>query len=77
MSLHDTGELSCSSCGESLADVIDGEVSASVDEQIRVASECPHCETPIAIVIEAAMPEALGLDVWVEPRSDDAPEDGE
>lgn len=69
MSLHDTGELTCSRCGESLADAIDGEVSAAtVDEQIRVATECPTCEAPIAVVVEAAMPEALGLDVWVEDR---------
>lgn len=68
MSLHDTGDLTCPRCGDSLADAVDGEVSASVEEQIRVATDCPQCGAAIEIVVESAMPDALGLDVWVEDR---------
>lgn len=71
MSLHDTGDLTCPRCSESLAGEIGGELSASVDEQIRVAANCPECDAPVEIVVESAMPEALGLDVWVEDRREE------
>lgn len=76
MALHDTGDLTCPRCGSSLTDAVDGEVSAAVDAddgdgRIRVAAECPACDAPIEILVESAMPDALGLDVWVEDRDAD------
>jgi uncharacterized protein (UPF0212 family) len=66
MSLHDVGDLTCPRCGESLEQHLGGEISASVDEKIRVAVDCPSCDAPIDIVIESALPDAVGLDVYVE-----------
>lgn len=71
--LHDTSELSCPRCGASLAD-LEEEVRAPVsgtDDQIRIGVECSSCTAPLELVRETALPEAIGVDVWVEDRRDD------
>ena len=68
--LHDTGALTCPRCGVSLTD-LRGELGADDSgptEQIRVDMECPSCDAPLAVLIESAAPEAIGVDVWVEDR---------
>ena len=69
---HDTGALTCPRCGASLTD-LRGELGGDVGwptEQIRVDVECPTCDAPLAVLIESAAPEAIGVDVWVEDRHD-------
>lgn len=70
--LHNTGDLSCPRCGVSLTD-LKGELGADAggsNDQIRVHLECPSCDAPLAVLIESAAPEALGVDVWIEDRRD-------
>jgi transcription elongation factor Elf1 len=60
--------LRCPACGE-LLEGDAGDVPTSIDDgEIRVAVDCPACGAPLEIVIESALPEALGVDVTVEPR---------
>lgn len=68
--LHDTGDPTCPRCGTSLAD-LEGTVKAEStppDEQLQVDIHCPACEAPLALIVESALPDALGVDVWVEDR---------
>ena len=68
--MHETDELTCPRCGETLEGDF-GEVAVSTgDEQIRTEIECPNCGAPLDIVMESALPEALGMDVWVEDRKE-------
>jgi endogenous inhibitor of DNA gyrase (YacG/DUF329 family) len=73
MSLHDHGDLTCPRCGTSLPEAeASGEAApASVDDdQIRVSIECPECEAQLDLVVENALPEAIGVDIFVEDRRD-------
>lgn len=68
--LHETGELTCPRCGETLEGDF-GKVSARVENgQIRTEIECPYCSAPLEVVVENALPDALGVDVWVEDREE-------
>lgn len=75
MALHDTGELTCPRCGETLEGDF-GKVETSTSEKddeeaaIRTAINCPECGAPLEVVIESALPEAIGVDVWVEDRQE-------
>lgn len=74
MSLHDHGDLTCPRCGTSLpeAEASGEDAPATVDDdQIRVAMECPEFETPLTLVVENALPEAIGVDIYVEDRHDE------
>lgn len=69
--LHDVDELTCPRCGATLEGDF-GQVPVDVDDnQIRTALDCPACDAPLALGVESAAPEALGVDVWVEDRRDD------
>jgi DNA-directed RNA polymerase subunit RPC12/RpoP len=69
--LHDTGELTCTRCGELLEGDF-GKVGVSTsDEQTRTNIECPECGAPLQVVIESALPEALGVDIWIEDRREE------
>lgn len=72
MSLHDAGELTCPRCGDLLEGDF-GTVETSIDEdsQIRTEIECPDCGAPLDVVIESALPEAIGVDIWVEDRREE------
>lgn len=74
MALHDVDQLTCPRCGHLFEDQpedADSGVEVSGDtDQIRLHFDCPTCEAPLAIVIESALPEAIGADVWVEDRHD-------
>lgn len=65
-------ELSCPRCG----DDVEGEGGAvgvsgeAEDKQIRGEIECPSCGAPLELVIESALPDALGVDMWIEDRRD-------
>jgi hypothetical protein len=67
---HERDELTCPRCGT----VLEGDFGtvdvATGDEQIRTAIECPDCDAPLTVVIESALPDALGVDVWIEDRRD-------
>lgn len=72
--MHDTGELTCPRCGEQLEGDF-GTVNVSTgDEQIRTEIECPNCGAPLDVVMESALPDALGMDVWVEDRHEEGDE---
>lgn len=62
--------LRCPTCD----DVLEGDagtVPASVDDgEIRVPFDCPACGAPLTIVVESALPDALGVDTSVEPRNE-------
>ncbi len=69
--LHDHGGLTCPRCGVSIEDF---ETTVSPDtsgDNVRIPVSCPNCDAPLAIVIESAAPDALGLDVWSEDRRDE------
>lgn len=78
--MHETGELTCPRCGELLeGDFGTVEVSTSgkmSDDpegmMFRTEIECPHCGAPLAAVVESALPEALGVNVWVEDRKEES-----
>jgi transcription initiation factor IIE alpha subunit len=60
--------LRCPDCGE-LLEGDAGEVPVSVEDGvIRVPFDCPECDAPLAITVESALPEALGVDLTVERR---------
>jgi len=76
--LHDTGELTCPRCGAVLDDVDEHApeeelVGKGDDELLRAPFDCPDCGAPLELVVESALPEALGVDVYVEDRR--APEE--
>ena len=67
MTLHDTDELTCPRCG----DVLEGDFGPTepdVGSEVRIPFDCPTCEAPLEVVMESALPEGSGLDVWVEDR---------
>jgi hypothetical protein len=71
--LHDTGELTCPRCGTSL-DGIDADVTGvfrETNQPLRTHLECPDpdCNAPLDLVIESALPDALGVDIYVEDRT--------
>ena len=71
MALHETGDLTCSRCGASLAGLsgtVDPDVGggASADLAVRTHVECPECCAALDIVVESALPDAIGVDVYVE-----------
>jgi predicted nucleic acid-binding Zn ribbon protein len=69
--LHDTGELTCPRCGTVLkGDFGTVPVDTSKD-QIRIEIDCPECSAPLVALMEMALPEALGVDMWVEDREGD------
>lgn len=60
--------LRCPDCGE-LLESDAGEVPVSVEDGvIRVAVDCPDCGAPLALTVESALPEALGVDLSVDRR---------
>ena len=66
--MSDDELLRCPDCGEALEGDA-GEVPVSIeDEVIRVPFDCPECEARLAISVESALPEAIGVDVSVERR---------
>lgn len=81
MALHDTDELTCPRCGELLEGDF-GTVTPSTsgegaeEMEIRTPIECPACTAPLEIVIESALPEAIGVDIYVEDRREDGDIDG-
>lgn len=87
--MHETGDLTCPRCGESIMGVsgsVDMDVAGSGGEkQIRTHVQCPECDALVDIVIESALPDGIGVDVYVEDghrkarrvRRDDDVEGGE
>lgn len=72
--LHDTGEPTCPRCGEVLEDVkskISTDAAGEGDEFVRAPFDCPECGAPLAVVVESALPEAVGVDVYIEDRRDE------
>jgi ribosomal protein S27AE len=71
MAMHEAGDVTCPRCGESLTE-IEGKVEASGelddDGRVTVPVECPACGAALDLVVESALPEALGVDVYVEDR---------
>jgi transcription elongation factor Elf1 len=68
--LHAPGELTCPRCGASLAGITTDASTVSEEESIRIPVDCPDCETPLDLVITSALPDAIGVDVFVEDRRD-------
>jgi hypothetical protein len=48
--------------------------TGSYDEQVRPEFDCPDCDAPLVLVIESALPDGVGVDMWVENRH---PTDGD
>lgn len=62
--------LRCPTCDEVLEGDF-GEVPTAVEDgEIRVAFDCPACGAPLEIVVESALPDALGVDLTVERRDE-------
>lgn len=72
--LHDTGELTCPRCGVTFEDGALDAPTGSYDEQVLSEFDCPDCDAPLVLVIESALPDAVGVDMWVEDRH---PTDGD
>lgn len=66
--LHDAGELDCPRCGAVIEDASLEDPTGSFDEELRAEFDCPDCGAPLELVIESALPEALGVDIWLEDR---------
>lgn len=62
-------ELGCPRCGTRITRPQNTSMPAGADDQVRVETECPGCETVLEVVTEAA-PDGSGDDVWVEDRRD-------
>jgi DNA-directed RNA polymerase subunit RPC12/RpoP len=74
MMLHEEDELTCPRCGEVLNGdfgTVDTKISNESD-QVRTEIDCPDCDAPLDLVIESALPDALGFDIWVEDRRDES-----
>lgn len=66
-----TEEVTCPRCGATLTGftaTVEPDVS---DDQVRTPISRPDCETPLVVIAELALPDALGVDVWVEDRRDE------
>lgn len=64
--LHDTGDLTVPCCGASLTGTTGTESTVSNEENVRFPVYYPNGEAPLPIVITAALPAALGLNIHVE-----------
>jgi len=63
-------DATCPRCGSSLADRLDGVAVATDagDDSVRVPVDCHDCDAPLTLVVESALPDALGVDVYVKDR---------
>jgi hypothetical protein len=68
MSASDDSEpLRCPECEELLEGRLGDVPGAVEDETITVAFDCPECGADLELLLESALPEALGIDIEVRP----------